>query len=108
MERLLALPVRPTAIFCYNDATAIGAMRAAYAAGLRIPQDLSVVGFDDIDLAPYLEPPLTTVAQPKREMGARAVEMVLALLSGDQQVEDCILPSRLVIRGSTMPPRIIV
>ncbi len=108
MERLLALPVRPTAIFCYNDATAIGAMRAAYAAGLRIPQDLSVVGFDDIDLAPYLEPPLTTVAQPKREMGARAVEMVLALLSGDQQVEDCVLPSRLVIRGSTMPPRIIV
>jgi DNA-binding LacI/PurR family transcriptional regulator len=104
MQQLLALPSRPTAVFCYNDATALGAMRAAHAAGLRIPQDLSVVGFDDIDLAPYFEPPLTTVAQPKREMGEKAVEMVLDLLAGDKLVEDCVLPSRLVIRGSTMHP----
>jgi LacI family transcriptional regulator, repressor for deo operon, udp, cdd, tsx, nupC, and nupG len=104
MRRLLALPAPPTAVFCYNDATALGAMRAARAAGLRIPQDLSVVGFDDIDLAPYLDPPLTTIAQPKREMGEKAVQMVLDLLAGDQAVQDCVLPSRLVVRESTMPP----
>jgi DNA-binding LacI/PurR family transcriptional regulator len=101
MQRLLALPTPPTAVFCYNDATALGAMHTAHAAGLRIPEDLSVVGFDDIDLAPYLEPPLTTVAQPKREMGERAVLMALALLAGDRTVADCVLPSRLVVRGST-------
>jgi DNA-binding LacI/PurR family transcriptional regulator len=105
MQQLLGLPSRPTGVFCYNDVTALGAMRAARAAGLRIPQDLSVVGFDDIDLAPYLEPPLTTIAQPKREMGEKAVQMVLDLLAGDKLVEDCVLPSRLIVRGSTMPPR---
>ncbi len=103
MQQLLALAAPPTAVFCYNDATALGAMRAAHAAGLRIPQDLSIVGFDDIDLAPFLEPPLTTVAQAKREMGALAVQMVLDLLN-DKSVQDCILPSRLVIRESTAPP----
>jgi DNA-binding LacI/PurR family transcriptional regulator len=110
MQHLLALPVRPTAVFCYNDATAIGAMRAARMAGLRIPQDVSIVGFDDIDLAPYLEPPLTTVAQPKHQMGETAVEMILTLLSGTQQpdqadraqVTDCVLPSQLIVRESTM------
>ncbi|MEW5958410.1 MAG: LacI family DNA-binding transcriptional regulator [Chloroflexota bacterium] len=102
MQQLLALPARPTAVFCYNDATALGAMRAAYAAGRRIPQDLSVVGFDDIDLARYFEPPLTTIAQPKREMGGKAVQMILNLLAGDK-VEDCMLPGRLIVRASTMP-----
>ena len=109
MQHLLTLPVRPTAVFCYNDATAIGAMRAARIAGLRIPDDLSVVGFDDIDLARHLEPPLTTVAQPKHQMGETAVEMILALLSGSQQpdqadrapVTDCVLPSQLIVREST-------
>ena len=102
MQQLLALPSPPTAVFCYNDATALGAMRAAYAAGQHIPETLSVVGFDDIDLAPFLEPPLTTVAQPKRAMGERAVQMVLDLLVGDRSVSDCVLPSRLVVRGSTL------
>jgi LacI family repressor for deo operon, udp, cdd, tsx, nupC, and nupG len=109
MEQLLALPQRPTAVFCYNDATAIGAMRAVRIAGLDIPGDLSIVGFDDIDMARYLEPPLTTVAQPKRQMGETAVEVILQLLSDTQQpdradraqVQDCVLPSRLVVREST-------
>ena len=101
MQQLLALPSPPTGVFCYNDAAALGAMRAAHAAGLRVPQDLSVVGFDDIDLAPYFEPPLTTVAQPKREVGEKAVQLVLDLLAGDRPVEDCVLPNRLVIREST-------
>jgi DNA-binding LacI/PurR family transcriptional regulator len=112
MQQLLALPVRPTAVFCYNDATAMGAMRAARSSGLRIPDDLSIVGFDDIDLAPYFEPPLTTVAQPKRKMGEMAVEMILKLLSDARQpgqsnqatVKDCVLPSRLVVRASTAAP----
>jgi DNA-binding LacI/PurR family transcriptional regulator len=111
MQQLLALPLRPTAVFCYNDATAIGAMRAARMAGLRVPEDLSVVGFDDIDLARHLEPPLTTVAQPKRQMGRTAVEMILQLLSETRQpdqaeeagVKDCVLPSQLVVRESTAP-----
>jgi DNA-binding LacI/PurR family transcriptional regulator len=104
MRRLLALPRLPTALFCYNDAAAIGAMRAAHAAGLHIPSDLSVVGFDDIDLAPYFEPPLTTVAQPKHEMGARAVLTVLDLLSGGCPARECVLPSQLVIRESAASP----
>jgi DNA-binding LacI/PurR family transcriptional regulator len=101
MWQLLAQESGPTAVFCYNDAIALGAMRAVRAAGLRVPQDLSVVGFDDIDLAAFFEPPLTTVAQPKREMGERAVQMVLQLLAGDTDVPDCVLPSRLVVRDST-------
>lgn len=101
-QQLLGLPSPPTAIFCYNDVTALGAIRAAHAAGLRVPRDLSVIGFDDIDLSPYFEPPLTTVAQPKRQMGEKAVHMVLELLAGNA-VEDCVLPSRLIVRGSTTP-----
>jgi DNA-binding LacI/PurR family transcriptional regulator len=101
MQRLLSLPERPTALFCYNDATALGAVRAACDAGLRVPHDLSVVGFDDIDLAPFMEPPLTTVAQPKREMGEAAVHMVLDLLAGRPAVPECVLPARLIVRSST-------
>lgn len=103
MQQLLALPCRPTAVFSYNDLVALGAMRAARMAGLHVPQDLSIVGFDDIDLAPFFEPALTTVAQPKRQMGEKAVQMILGLLAGDR-VEDCVLPGRLIVRGSTMPP----
>jgi LacI family transcriptional regulator, repressor for deo operon, udp, cdd, tsx, nupC, and nupG len=101
MRRLLALPRPPTAVFCYNDASALGAMRATHAAGLRIPEDISIAGFDDIDLAAHFEPPLTTVAQPKLDMGVRAVEMILTLLRGEGPVEDSVLPGRLVIREST-------
>jgi DNA-binding LacI/PurR family transcriptional regulator len=103
MQQLLALPTPPTAVFCYNDATALGAMRVAHAAGWRIPQDVSIIGFDDIALAPYFEPPLTTMAQPKREMGEKAVQMVLDLLAGDKVVENWVLPSQLILRASTGP-----
>ncbi|MER3469524.1 MAG: DNA-binding transcriptional regulator CytR, partial [Thermoflexus sp.] len=80
----LASSRRPTAVFCYNDMTAIGALKAARAAGLRVPEDLSVVGFDDILFAAYTEPPLTTVAQPKYEMGRTAMGLLLRLLEGEQ------------------------
>ncbi len=102
MQQLLTLRPRTMGAFCYNDASALGAMRAARAAGLRIPEDLSVVGFDDIDLAPFFEPRLTTIAQPEREMGEKAVLMILDLLAGNK-VDDYILPGRLIVRESTMP-----
>jgi DNA-binding LacI/PurR family transcriptional regulator len=96
------LTPRPTAVFCYNDMTAIGLLRAARQAGLRIPDDLAVVGFDDIPIAAYVSPALTTVAQPKFELGQRAMAMAMALIGGETgAVSDLILPGRLVIREST-------
>ncbi len=105
MRELLGLASRPTAVFCYNDATALGALRAAHMAGLRIPQDLSVIGFDDIDLAAHFEPPLTTFAQPKRDMGKMAVRMILAALGGELMTESGELPGQLIVRESTTPPQ---
>lgn len=103
-KQLLDLPSPPTALFCYNDATALGAIRAIRATGLSVPQDISVVGFDDIDLAAYFEPPLTTVAQPKRKMAEIAVGMILDMVEGRLPVESCVLPSQLVIRESAAAP----
>ncbi len=77
---LLHRPAPPTAIFCYNDIAAIGALRAARSVGRRVPDDLSIVGFDDILLAGFTDPPLTTVAQPKEALGQTAVEIMLALI----------------------------
>jgi DNA-binding LacI/PurR family transcriptional regulator len=102
---LMALDEPPTAVFCYNDMTAIGLLRAAREAGLRVPRDLSVVGFDDITLASYACPPLTTIAQPKAEMGRRALQMVLALMTTKDPAEegfsDVTVKGRLVVRESS-------
>ncbi len=89
----------PTAVFCCNDRTAMGSLCEIKALGLRIPQDVSVVGYDDIAAASYLDPPLTTVAQAKYELGRRAFEMVLALIRGEQ-VQDVLLKPELVVRAS--------
>ena len=103
---LMALEAPPTAVFCYNDMTAIGLMRAAQAAGLSIPTDLAVVGFDDIPFASYVRPPLSTVAQLKAEMGAWAMEMVLALIATSDPIEDrfsnLVLEGQLIVRESTV------
>jgi DNA-binding LacI/PurR family transcriptional regulator len=104
MERLLRLPRLPTAIFCFNDMTAIGAIKAACAAGLRVPRDLSIVGFDDISLARYLVPALTTVAQQKDLMARLAVELILSLLDSREPPANTTLPAKLVVRDSTAPP----
>lgn len=69
MQQLLALPQRPQAVFVGNDAMAVGAYQALYRAGLQIPQDMALVGYDDIELARYMTPPLTTIHQPKDELG---------------------------------------
>ena len=94
----------PSAVFCFNDLTAIGVLGAVQAAGLRVPDHLSVVGYDDIDIAPYLAPPLTTVAQQTEQMAILSVEMILKLLDGTELPGNRILPGRLVVRGSTAPP----
>jgi DNA-binding LacI/PurR family transcriptional regulator len=104
-SQLLALQPRPQAVFCYNDVTAIGLMRAARQSGCVIPHDLAVVGFDDIPFASYIQPSLTTVSQPKGEMGRMALEMVLALLeSGEPNlpaVSNEVVQGRLIVREST-------
>ena len=88
-----------------SDAIAIGAMRAAREFGLRIPDDLSVVGFDDIDLAAHVDPPLTTVHQPIRQKGADAVRLLLAEVEQREahRPEHIRLETRLIVRGSTGP-----
>jgi DNA-binding LacI/PurR family transcriptional regulator len=94
----------PTAVFCYNDATAIGLISAARRAGLSVPEDLAVVGFDDIPLAAHVYPPLTTVAQPQRRMGQQAMGMALALMAADDSptsFSDIIVKGRLIIRESS-------
>ncbi len=96
-----ALSEPPTAVFCYNDLTAIGLLRAAREAGVGIPADLAVVGFDDIPMAAYTWPSLTTVAQPKFDLGRRAVEMAVALIQeGPEHARDVVLQGWLIVRES--------
>lgn len=80
-QQLLALAEPPTAVFASNDLMAVGCISAATQQGLRVPEDLSVVGFDDVRLASFTNPPLTTIAQPKREIGTLAVDMLLARIN---------------------------
>ena len=102
---LLGLSEQATAAFCYNDMTAIGLLRAARREGVSVPGDLAVVGFDDIPLASYVEPSLTTVAQPTGEMGERATEMVLDLLEegrdNGSDVANVVVQGTLVVRTSS-------
>jgi LacI family repressor for deo operon, udp, cdd, tsx, nupC, and nupG len=102
---LQALADPPSAVFCYNDMTAIGLLRAIRQARLAVPSDLAVVGFDDIPFASYVQPTLTTVAQPKPEMGRRAMEMVLTLLSDDteegQPASNILVQGKLIVRESS-------
>ena len=100
MCRLLTLPSPPTAVFCYNDLTAIGAALAVREAGLQVPDDISLVGFDDIELTTYCHPPLTTVRQPAYKLGHRAMKMVLALMVDGQKATSVMLEGELVARRS--------
>ncbi|MBN1138512.1 MAG: LacI family DNA-binding transcriptional regulator [Anaerolineae bacterium] len=118
LSLLCALQSPPTAVFCYNDVTAIGLIHAALQVGLSVPGDLAVVGFDDIPFASYIHPPLTTIAQPKLEMGKSAVEMVLALISNRDRanakspgskseipvMSDIVVQGRLIVRESSTAP----
>jgi DNA-binding LacI/PurR family transcriptional regulator len=104
-HRAWGLGLRPTAVLAMSDAMAIGAMSAARELGLRIPDDLSVVGFDDIDLAAHVDPPLTTVHQPIRQKGADAVRLLLAEVEQREanRPEHLRLETRLIVRDSTGP-----
>lgn len=77
MQSLLAMNERPQAVFIGNDAMAVGAYQALYQAGLKIPQDMAIVGYDDIELARYMTPPLTTIHQPKDELGELAIDVLI-------------------------------
>ena len=103
---LLDLPQPPTAVFAGSDETALGVIEAARARGLRVPVDLSVVGFDDTPVARLAAPPLTTVRQPLREMGAVAVRTALRLAAGEKAYSHHVeLATELVVRQSTAHPR---
>jgi LacI family transcriptional regulator len=102
---LLDLPQRPTALVAFNDKAAVGAMQAATERGLRIPADLSIAGFDDIDLSRATSPLLTTVRQPLQEMGRMAVSLLTRLLDRHElEALHVELGTELIVRDSTAPP----
>lgn len=107
MKKILALPAdqRPTAIFGGNDTVALGVLQAASEAGMRVPEDFSVVGFDDIPAAQEADPPLTTVRQPFYEMGQKAVQLLGEMMADPAAPKKRILVEpALIVRGSTAPP----
>ena len=106
MRRLLKSTQPPSAVFVCNDMMAIGALHAAHEAGIDVPRQLSVVGFDDIELAAYTSPPLTTVAQPKEAIGTGAAGLLLERLREGRSVpRRAILPAELHRRASTARPQ---
>lgn len=106
MRRVLALAKRPTAIFAANNFIALGALRAFHDAGLRAPEDIALVAFDDLPPSLIIDPFLTAASQPSYEMGQRAAELLLARLTGEMFVDyqEVILPTEIIVRGSSGPP----
>lgn len=101
MQTLLARDVRPQAVFIGNDAMAFGAYQALYQAGLHVPQDIAIVGYDDIELARYMTPPLTTIHQPKDELGELAIDVLIHRIADPtQQQQRLQLTPVLMERGS--------
>jgi LacI family transcriptional regulator len=106
MSALLRGSRRPTAVVCSNDWTAIGALHAISAAGLRVPEDISLVGFDDIPLATYTNPPLTSVRMSAGDVGSTAFDALFRLIGGERlEGEIYQVPTKLIVRGSTAKPR---
>lgn len=104
--RLLGLPHRPTAVFCSNDLIALGVLQAAYEAGISVPDELAIVGYDDIEYAASAAVPLTSVRQPARELGVRAVDLLVSEIDstdGTHCHEAVLLLPELVVRKSTGP-----
>jgi len=103
MRALLALPERPTAVFCANDLMALGAHKACSVAGVALPRDLSLLGCDDIEMAQLVTPELSTISTPTRELGARAVRLLLKQLDTDAALAPAsqLLAVKLVPRGTT-------
>lgn len=97
--KLLCTGEAPTAIFTYNDVMAFGVIRAAKELGIKIPEELSVVGFDDIFFSSFTDPPLTTIRQLKEELGRMAVELLFKLMEGER--ESLLIEPELIIRNTT-------
>ncbi len=106
MERLLSLPHVPTAVMCSNDMTAIGALRVLARAGLRVPEDMSVIGFDDIHLAEFVYPPLTTVHMSRKDLARGAFESLRSIAENvaPPQQRHWTIPTKLIVRQSTSYP----
>jgi len=107
VRALLATGAKFTAIFCANDEMAIGAILAIKESGRRVPHDISVIGFDDIQFARYNDPALTTIAQPKMQLGSEAMTLLLQILKNPEEApKPIVLPTELIVRASTgAPPR---
>lgn len=102
MQTILAQPQRPTAVFVGNDLMGMGALSAAHEAGIRVPQDMSLIGFDDIELAHFTSPALTTIAQPKDRIGVAAVDMLLERIQGGRvEARKVLFQPELIVRHST-------
>ena len=103
LARLMALASPPSAVFCGNDLLAIGAVVCAKEKGLRVPEDLSVVGFDDMEISAYYDPPITTMAVPAYEMGQFAAKILIENIRGEVlSPQQYILETKLMIRGSAI------
>ena len=104
-HELLEVPDPPTAIFAANDFCAFGVIEAVRERGLRVPDDVSVIGFDDVPMASQVHPPLTTVRHPLHDLGQTAVQRLIQLIRGHTlEHPEVVLPSSLMIRGSSAPP----
>lgn len=104
-EKLFQIKQPPTAIFCFNDEMALGAIRFLKRTGRSVPHDVSVVGFDDIEFASFCDPPLTTIEQPTREIGNKAMSLLFDLLNGGKAEPSMhTLPIKLIVRDSAAPP----
>ena len=101
-KQIMRRPKPPTAIFCMSDQMAMGAIQALQAQGIKIPQQVSVVGFDNIPYAEFWHPSITTVSQPAEEIGKRSVDMLVAMIEGEEfTLESKILPTQLIVRDSS-------
>ena len=105
MQKILAMARQPTAILCSNDMTALGVLHTAYRAGLRVPQDLSVIGFDDIHMARVMIPPLTSIQMSRLELARAAFSALHAQVEGTAQQREYKIDTQLVVRESTGYPR---
>ena len=104
-RELLSRAERPTALFAANDLSAIATMTAARGLGLTVPDDLSVIGFDNVPESAMASPPLTTIRQPLQQMGAEALRLLVDLIAGVERDTHVRLPTDLVVRASCAPPR---
>ena len=103
-SRAMLSESRPTAVFAANDQMALGLLRALHESGIRVPEDVSVVGFDDLPESGFFTPPLTTVRQDFRELGQRTMALILRVLAGELDASEPLVEPMLIVRSSTAPP----